>query len=416
MKFLSRQFSLGHGFVFLVVIWAGESVSQSALETFDTNDPRVVIELIAEDIPIPTALAFSPDGRLFFLERETGNVRVFDNDWNLLEDPVMTVPIAYHRHEAGAMGLAIAGMPAGTETVFYVSHVTAEHIWSISRFLEDGEGHGHNLERVMDFTDCLVAPREESRWHNIDSIHFGPNIASTSPEELLYISFGDGGGIKAIGEEGIGDTAQTPDTWCGGLFWMDPNHPPDPATAQSHNICVGLRNSYDFCFDSDGTVYMTENGFNAHDEINRIEAGGNYGWPVVVGKPTDPRFVDPILDMLWVTAPTGILFYRGDRLPSQYRNRLLFCEWGQGEIRVLEGVGAAAGEFQPVGDYYLLGDPDVFTTKPIKNMGFIDMTEGPDGSIYLSAAPGAGPGVKGAILRIDRKPEVREPFVGIRAR
>ncbi|MCA9431104.1 MAG: hypothetical protein KC940_11405, partial [Candidatus Omnitrophica bacterium] len=86
MKFLSRQFSLGHGFVFLVVIWAGESVSQSALETFDTNDPRVVIELIAEDIPIPTTLAFSPDGRLFFLERETGNVRVFDTDWNLLED------------------------------------------------------------------------------------------------------------------------------------------------------------------------------------------------------------------------------------------------------------------------------------------------------------------------------------------
>jgi glucose/arabinose dehydrogenase len=160
---------------------------------------------------------------------------------------------------------------------------------------------------------------------------------------------------------------------------------------------------------------MTENGFNSYDEVNQIQIGGNNGWPIVVGKNGDPRFVDPVFETAWVTAPTGICVYRGEVLPSEYRSQIMFCEWGQGEIRVLELEDPKDPQTRVVRDRYLLGDPDIFTFKPINLWGFIDMTPGPDGAIYMSAAPGAGPGVTGAIVRLTRAQGGREPFVGIRA-
>jgi hypothetical protein len=69
---------------------------------------------------------------------------------------------------------------------------------------------------------------------------------------------------------------------------------------------MGLRNSFGICADSaSGTIWETENGPTEDDEVNRIEAGGNYGWPNQLGTGGAPRYVDPQLVFPQVIVPTG---------------------------------------------------------------------------------------------------------------
>ncbi len=72
---------------------------------------------------------------------------------------------------------------------------------------------------------------------------------------------------------------------------------------------MGLRNPFDLAFDPiSGTLFATENSTNAHDEINRIVAGGNYGWPEVQGS-SEGAFQDPLIDLGDSSVvPTGIDF------------------------------------------------------------------------------------------------------------
>jgi glucose/arabinose dehydrogenase len=112
---------------------------------------------------------------------------------------------------------------------------------------------------------------------------------------------------------------------------------------------LGHRNVQGLAFQPDtGVLYATEHGpsgfFPAccQDEVNRIEAGANYGWPIVTGKPGDPRFRDPIA---WsgafdTWAPSGAAFatrpgpLRGSflfaALRGQHLHRIVFTPDGRG--------------------------------------------------------------------------------------
>ena len=69
----------------------------------------------------------------------------------------------------------------------------------------------------------------------------------------------------------------------------------------------GHRNVQGLAFDATGQLWASEFGQNTWDELNRIEKGGNYGWPVVEGAPADAGYVDPVRQ--WHTddaSPSGI--------------------------------------------------------------------------------------------------------------
>ena len=89
-----------------------------------------------------------------------------------------------------------------------------------------------------------------------------------------------------------------------------------------------------------GELYSTEHGPVGHDEINLIVAGGNYGWPVVLGEGNQEGTYTPVAQSgIETWAPSGAIFYDGNIMPSEWKGRLIFgCLIGQRIFWVSFGI------------------------------------------------------------------------------
>jgi len=108
---------------------------------------------------------------------------------------------------------------------------------------------------------------------------------------------------------------------------------------------LGHRNVQGIAWTSDGTMWASEFGQDAWDELNRIVPGGNYGWPVVEGEGDVPGFTYPIA--VWTTdeaSPSGIAVV-GDTvfLAGLRGERLWMVDTSDGEI-ARDPVAALTGE------------------------------------------------------------------------
>jgi glucose/arabinose dehydrogenase len=237
----------------------------------------------ADHLPFVTNVALAPDGRIFFDEKETGEIRVVQ-DGKLLPQPFARFDVV-PGGESGLLGLAL--------------HPNFEkHPWVYVYFTDAQDGRNH-LVRVL--ADGNVAGTEQTLLVLLSAtgIHNGGDLA-----------FGDDGDLYVtVGETGEAPRAQDVNDLGGKVLRLDPDGsvpadnpfgPDDPA------FTMGLRNSFGICADpATGTIWETENGPTEDDEVNRIEAGGNYGWPNQLGTGGAPGYVDPQLVFPQVIVPTG---------------------------------------------------------------------------------------------------------------
>jgi hypothetical protein len=175
---------------------------------------------------------------------------------------------------------------------------------------------------------------------------------------------------------------------------------------------MGLRNSFDFTFDpltpanEQGfyRIFATENGPGCDDEMNRIEAGGNYGWrpdyPCDDSDTPDPYY-NSILP-LWHTigdeccvAPTGIEVYTGDRIPD-WRNHLFMATYNLGGLL----------------HFTLSADRTTVTSARIVDgvKANTDLLTGPDGAFYYIEGGGWGEGTLKRIIRAPEPAATRTPL------
>jgi glucose/arabinose dehydrogenase len=312
-------------------------------------------ELVADGLNLPANLTFAPDGRLFLTEISLGRVRIIDRG-TLLPEPFAQVDPA-SRPENGLLGLTLdPEFPRNGYVYLYYSQSNDDKPLRnrVVRFTDSG-GKGTDMQVVMD--GLPVANWRYNGGHNGGRLAFGG-------DGKLYVTVGDVGETKS---------AQQPDKLSGKLLRVnrDGSLPADNPSPGSPVYALGLRNAWGLAFHPlTGVPYVTENGDVGHDEVDRVEPGGNYRSPES-GLTGDARFVDPI----WDSGPegggiSGITFYTGDLFP-QYKNDLLFCIWNGGRLMRLRLGGAS---YDRVEQEEVLSD-----------QCFLDVANGPDGAIYISS-------------------------------
>jgi hypothetical protein len=149
----------------------------------------------------------------------------------------------------------------------------------------------------------------------------------------------------------------------------NPFGPDNPA------FTMGLRNSFGICVDpSFGTIWETENGPTEDDEVNRIEAGGNYGWPDQLGTGGAPKYVDPQLVFPQVIVPTGCavvgrFFYFGDFSGDLHRVSIDGSELGEQAVVEHLDTGITDVERGPDKDLFISTSDSIVQLPAIGSYG-----------------------------------------------
>ncbi|TQJ32053.1 sorbosone dehydrogenase family protein [Microbacterium sp. SLBN-146] len=230
----------------------------------------------------PWSVVPLPDGGALISERDSGIVRELTTDGSLRT--AGTVPGVVSGGESGLHGLALLD---GETPWLYAYHGTADDN-RVVRMALTGPAGALTLGDVEVVYDGI--PRAST--HNGGRIAFGP-------DDLLYVATGDAQNR---------DAAQNVDALGGKILRLTPEGDAAPGNPfESAVWSYGHRNVQGIAWTSDGTMWASEFGQNTWDELNVIEPGANYGWPVVEGVAEDSRFIDPVV--VWSpseSSPSGI--------------------------------------------------------------------------------------------------------------
>jgi glucose/arabinose dehydrogenase len=304
-----------------------------------TASAAITFEPVATDLSFPSNMAFTPDARLLFAEKDTGDIRVI-RDGELVEDPLVHIDVL-SSSEQGLLGLALDPAFAIRPWIYVYYSDPASHLNRLARIRADGAAPPEPL---------LDALTTEHGYHNGGDLVFG----------------GDGKLYVAIGEVHEAERAQDPDDLGGKILRLNPDGstPSDgPFGPENPAYSMGHRNSFGLCVDpSTGDLWETENGPGSDDEVNRIERGGNYGWPDQLGPGGEPAFIDPVLDFLDVIVPTGCAVWEGD---------LYFGAYGTGALYRLSLPPGSDAQADVVGD---------------AGAGITDLQVGPEGDLYVATS------------------------------
>ena len=281
--------------------------------------PTVVGEA-ATGLQAPWSVAFLPDGSALVSERDSALVKLLDGQGAMTE--VGHIPDVVPVGEGGLLGLAISPDFASDQLVYaYRSAPGGEN--QIVRMTFDGAALGPP-ELVLDGI-------ASNTTHNGGRIHFGP-------DGMLYAGVGDAGNPQ---------TAQDPSSLSGKILRMMPDGSV-PADNPFDNLVwsYGHRNVQGFGWTDDGTMWASEFGQDTWDELNLIEPGSNYGWPVVEGQAGQDGLVDPVAQ--WNpddASPSGVAVVDGQVYLAGLKGQRLWQVPDPGAGSSLEPVAWFQGEY-----------------------------------------------------------------------
>lgn len=270
---------------------APESASPTPAAT-GLGDPTA--EEVVTGLRSPWGLIPLRDGSFLVSERDTAEIVLVADGRSRR---VGTVGDAEPYVEGGLLGIAAS---ADQETLF--AYFTAADDNRIVRMRWDGR-------RIGDQQVVLSGIPKGAR-HNGGRMIIGP-------DDLLYVS---------TGETGDPDLAQDRDSPAGKILRITPDGDPAPGNPFGNEVfSYGHRNVQGLVFDPQGRLWASEFGDQQTDELNLIEAGGNYGWPEVEGAGGADGMIDPVVE--WSPAeasPSGLTFWKGSFYLAALRGERLW--------------------------------------------------------------------------------------------
>ncbi len=278
---------------------SGSTASSPAATAAPIPRPRVA-GVVATGLKVPWGIAFLPDGSALVSERDAARIVRVTPEGDVSD--VGAVAQVAGVGEGGLLGIALSPSFAQDRTLF--AYYTSGRQNVVARLLLD------DAYRITD---------QRTIFDGIPSgpIHNGGRIAF-GPDGFLYVG---------TGEAGRRDPAQDPHDLGGKILRITPEGDPAPGnpTEGSPVWTLGHRNVQGLAWDASGRMWASEFGQNTWDELNRIVAGDNYGWPDVEGRSGESRFHDPVRQ--WhtdVASPSGIAVAQGSVFMAALRGERLW--------------------------------------------------------------------------------------------
>jgi glucose/arabinose dehydrogenase len=348
-------------------------VSAQKSKAYQSADYTLMVTEMQGGLQSPWGMAFLPDKRLLITEK-SGTLLLVSADGRRIEQRINGLPAVADKGQGGLLDVAIDPAFAKTPWVY----------WS---YAEPGAGglSGTAVARGQ-WRDGRLQ-QMQIIYRQIPKVsgngHFGSRLVFAT-DKTLFITLGDRQKFTPAQDmtQSIGKIVR---------INRDGRIPADnpkwlAAKARPEIYSLGHRNPQGAALHPlTGQLWVSEHGPQGGDEINRVQAGKNYGWPTAsygchYGEPVgeecrlgggkhSPKFVEPL--SIWVPrsiAPSGMLFYSGNALPI-WRNQVL--------------MGALAGT--ALWRIAFDGDKEIRRERLLADLGerIRDVEQGPDGFLYL---------------------------------
>ena len=327
-------------------------------------------EVVASGLSHPWGLAFLPGGRFLVTERP-GRLRVVEADGRL-GPPLAGLPQVAAGGQGGLLDVITDADFARNRRIFFCYSEPAPK----------GGGNSTALASATLAPDAAALQDMKvlfsQRPKVASQLHFGCRIVQ-APDGHLFLTLGERYGRK--------EDAQRLDNHLGKVVRIAPTGgaaPGNPLAGRAGALpeiwSWGHRNPQGAAWGPDGRLWIHEHGAQGGDEINRPEAGRNYGWPVItygenygggkIGEGTAKAGMEQPLHY-WVPsiAPSGMAFLTSDRYGAAWKGSLFVGSLKFARLHRLELQGA-----QVVRDEYLLDG---------LGARIRDVRQGPDGWLYL---------------------------------
>jgi aldose sugar dehydrogenase len=352
-----------------------------------TKDSSLKIERLTQGLSFPTSMLFLDSDHILVLEKD-GNVRLVSGGI-LQPEPVLSLNVV-NKNERGLLGeekignnvfLYLTESDGGAKNRVYKFDISGSSLTNQKMILDlpAGPGTNHQGGKLISGRDNLLysVTGEMQRNGKDQNIKDGPDPDFSGT--ILRVNPTDGSPAQ-------GNPFST-------------NNP--PSTPLSHYYAYGIRNSFGLAIDPiSGTLWDTENGEDAYDEINLVNPGFNSGWKLVMGPIaqsgisenqlvsfTGSKYSDPILSFKEPIGITDIEFLNSSKLGAKYANNVFVGDIRNGNLYFLEMNSMRNGfKLNSPG----LDDKVVDNNQELDSItlatgfaGITDIKTGPDGDLYV---------------------------------
>jgi aldose sugar dehydrogenase len=374
------------------IIWPSPPLPDGPI-VLDTGIQHQTRLIVTKGLVQPWSMAFLPDGGILITERP-GRLRIV-RDGVLDPKPIAGVPQVQARGLSGLMDLALHPRFSENKLVYFTYHKPAGDNTAQSGnnagiiTLARGRWDGTALVDVRDIFSAIQGA-------NASRIVFGK-------DGMLYMTVG-------IGDPPAAARAQDPNDLAGKVLRLrdDGTVPPDnPFVGRPGHrpeiYTIGHRNALGLAVQPDtGAIWECEDGPNGGDEINILQPGKNYGWPIVsYGRfylgprvseiPWREGMEPPLVFWVPAIAISGMTFYTGDKFPN-WKNNVFVGGMRQGEV-------PRSGHLERI-DFNDKWE-ELHRESMLRELQqrIRDVRQGPDGFLYVLTAEN-----EGALLRMEPSP------------